>query len=301
VALKFIEHPDVVFRKAPLVTVLSQIRFEPVLSLMSEVGIAGFQEGLRHVYPHLRCEQSGQIEIGGESSGINRIGIKQAAPIWRMTDDQNSWRVSLAVDFVAVEAPRYRDFDEFLNRLMLVLDVLDRTVNVGDSTRIGLRKINLLDPPAISSRGWLEFLRPELLAIAGAPIPGLLAQSMSELLLQDGLAQLLVRYGFISKEAADVLADSADLTKGTGPQVMNVPVSDPSGLNRIPTEAATQFVIDLDYSTIAPYPARGGDDMAEVLKEFSDGMTSFFHWAITPTYYEWLEPEPRMRGNHVAS
>ena len=69
-----------------------------------------------------------------------------------MIDEEGNWRVSLAIDFVALETPRYTDFGEFLDRLMFVLDVLDRTVNVGDSTRIGLRKINLLTHPSVSDR-----------------------------------------------------------------------------------------------------------------------------------------------------
>ncbi|HUY86367.1 MAG TPA: TIGR04255 family protein [Acidimicrobiales bacterium] len=294
-ALRFTDHPDVVFQKAPLVMVLSQIRYEPVLSLMSEVGIAGFQEGVRHLYPHIRGEQAGQLEIGGQLDGSKRIGFQQSAPIWRLTDEDAKWRVSLAVDFVALEAPQYRDFGEFLERLMFILDVLDRTVNVGDSTRIGVRKINLLTHPSIDSpTSWLQLLRPELLATAGAPLPGKVVQSLSETRLQEGLAQLTIRHGLIPKAGAELLASSVDEIRRRDASAISVPpIAEVSAHTVAETQDATDFVLDLDYGTIAPYPARGGQDMAEVLKEFSDGITSFFHWAITPEYFEWLSPEPR--------
>lgn len=234
-ALTFTEHEDVVFKRAPLVTVLCQIQFEPVLSLLGDVGVAGFQEGLRHLYPHFRAEQSAEIEVADQS-----VGFKQTAPVWRLLDDDERWRVSLAVNFVALETPRYRDFTEFLDRLFLVLDVLERTVHPGDATRIGLRKVNHLTHPDVKTPAdWQSLLRPELLGLVGVELPADLAVSLSDVRLRDGVNEFVVRHGVISDEPA-------------------------------------KYLLDVDHSSPVPYEIGANDALREVLSEFSGGITSFF-------------------------
>jgi hypothetical protein len=122
----------------------------------------------------------------------------------------------------------------------------------------------------------------------------MVAQSLSETRLQDGLAQLLIRNGLIPKEGAKLLAESlGQFGSPEVPEIATLQRTETPVLLAVPQEPAIDFVLDLDYFTIAPYPARRGDDIAEVLREFSDGITSFFHWAITESYYNWLEPRPR--------
>jgi hypothetical protein len=51
--------------------------------------------------------------------------------------------------------------------------------------------------------------------------------------------------------------------------------------------------LDLDYSSPVPYEIKAGEDLKEVLNEFSEGITSFFHWILEPSLYHWLEPVAR--------
>jgi uncharacterized protein (TIGR04255 family) len=290
-ALKFVEHDDVVFRRAPLLSVLCQIKFDPVLSLLSDVGVAGFQESIRHLYPRLHVEQLERLEVSGSPAiPQRRFGLSQSAPIWRHIDEELRWRVSVAADFIAIETPSYRDFEEFSDRLMFVLNAIERTVHPGDSTRIGLRKINVLSHPEISTAAdWRRFLRPELIGIIGTEHPGQLMLGLSDVRFGEGLSELVVRHGGVPDDFVEQLRRSLVVSP-----VDAVPAASEADATRSHIrEPAHDYLLDLDYSTIAPYPVRDGDDLAEVLQEFSDGITSFFHWAVLPPYREWLEPEPR--------
>ena len=276
-ALKFIDHEDVVFRRAPLISVLCQIRFNPVLSLLSDVGVSGFQEALRGQYPHFTGEQSTAIAVQ-PNEGRSQIGVQQSAPIWRLADAENSWHVSLGPDFVALETPRYLKFNDFLDRLMVVLAALDRTVHPGDAVRIGLRKINVLTHPEVDEpKGWQGFLRPELLSLAGIELPGPINFSLSTVRVQDGVNHLRVNYGIVPAPTFDQVPSRLVEAAEEG----------------VSSEEQRQFVLDLDYSSPVPYAIRRDDAMTELLQEFSDGMTSFFHWSIEEPMYRWLEPVPR--------
>ncbi len=283
-ALAFGEHNDVIFKKAPLVTVLAVIRFEPVLSLMSEVGIAGFQEGIRSHYPHLSKHESGEIQLENQQSNVKNINFRQVAPVWMMQDDSNRWRVSLAADFIAFQTLAYLHFDKFLERLMNILAILDRTVHVGNSTRIGLRKINILSHPNVSSpRDWKQFLKPELLGVAGIELPGRLSTYRSTMSIEDDLGQFTIISGPICKTESEFIKNSLQLT----------PAAKSESLGSETNESLVDILFDLDYGTIAPCPVGNGEEISKVLKEFSSGITSFFHWSITHEYYDWLEPELR--------
>ncbi len=284
--LDFGRHPDVIFKKAPLVVVLCQIKFEPIFSLLSEVGVAGFQEGIREKYPSARREEATQFHVSRQPS--NSIGVRQSPPIWRLSDKQDDWqwRVSLAVDFIALEAPKYVDFGEFLSRMRFLLEVLDRTIHPGDATRIGLRKINQFEHPNVRGpKDWTKLLRPELISLAGCELPGELHLSMSEVRIKDGKRELAIRHGVPPESSMRPGGqESTDRTSSGG---------GPAEAGQLDGVASLSYVLDLDYSTFIPLTVRDDSAITGLLQEFSDSMTSFFHWSLGPEMHKWLEPIPR--------
>lgn len=255
--LNFCEHEDVVFDRAPLVLVLSQVRFPAVLSLMNQAGIAGFQEVIRDTYPILLDpERSATIELSG-----NQVGVRTAAPVWRLTDADGIWAVNLASDFVALETSRYTDLDDFLGRFDKVLDALRRTIRPADSTRIGLRKINRLRQPGNDTSDYVGKLRAELLGPLGAAtFPASIAAYFSQMDFRDDDNMLAVRYGLE------------------------------------PSDEGMSFILDMDYYTERPQEVQPGNSLTDLLRYFGEGTTSFFHWALTDTFKSNLGPKVRERG-----
>lgn len=255
-ALEFCVHEDVVFDDAPLVVVLTQVKFSPILSLLTLAGVAGFQASLRDEYPTM-LERAQQPSV---LVGPNVVGAQQGSPIWRFTDDSKQWVVGLAADFVSLETPKYTDIEEFLGRFQHILDVLRRVVRPGESLRIGLRKINTFEAPGRDTAALLSMLRPELLGLVGVErFPAPLGGAASQVGFQDDENTLMVRSGLENPMGREVV----------------------------------KFSLDLDYYTERPYQIGGDRSMIELMKYFSDGMTSFFHWTLLDSYRETLHPHAR--------
>jgi uncharacterized protein (TIGR04255 family) len=258
VALRFSQHEDVVYDDAPLIMVLSQVKFPRILSLLTQAGVAGFQAGLRDDYPiMLDPAQSAKVEFSSHGPAKAEV----AAPTWRFTDDARGWVVGVAADFVSLETSRYVHIDEFLERFSMILEVARRVLRPAESLRIGLRKINMFEVPGRDTLALLKIIRPELLGPLSTPeYPAPITGYASQLHFADEDNGLTVTCG---------LAD----TEGK--------------------QDVTRFALDLDYFTGRPYPVAGADSVIELLRHFSVGITSFFHWAVTADYLQTLGPRPR--------
>lgn len=254
-ALRFVEHPDVIFKRAPLTAVLSQVRFSPILALLTEAGATGFQALMRDEYPNFEKSLEANVALSDSS-----VKVERRAPVFRFSSADNLWRVSLAVDFVALETPSYTNFEEFLQRMAAALDAVHRTLRPSASVRIGLRKVNEvhLESGAEHHR-WREVVNPELLGAVGhAAFPVSPDFAFCELRFPDQGNVLAVRHG--------LHPDKPDT-----------------------------YVIDQDYFSERPYEVDAALELTRLLQHFSDGMTSFFHWALTEQFKQSLGPTPRIR------
>ncbi len=255
-ALSFGEHGDVLFAKAPLESVLCQLRFSPILAHLDAAGISGFQTAIRDEYPETEEEVDAAMSVGPQGASLQR-----SAPVWRFADFSGAWRASIGVDFVALEntdAAAY-SFDEFGRRLTAVLAAVDRTVHPGRSKRVGLRKVNVFEHPDVRSiKGWRGFLSDDLIGLSGADdMPDDLSGDYAEAHFKDGEGGTLsIRHG----------ADPQD---------------------------ATKYRLDLDYWNELSFDFGDQSAISEVLRAYADSMTAFFHRCLKEPMYRYLEPRPR--------
>ena len=253
-ALSFPGRGEFVFRRAPLIGVLGQVRFPPIYALISESGVVGFQEALRLSYPLTGAEQGTGVAVLPQG-----LQIEQQAPVWRIRDESETWTVSIAVDFVALDTTRYSNFADFVDRFSQVLDAVDRTVHPGPSTRIGLRKVNDFEHPDVKEpQDWSGFLRPELL--------GLLTAKSVPTSVDFGLADF--RY-----------ADEDGGTLAVRHGVLH--------------ERRDKYRLDLDYFSEPRHPVTKASPIIPLLHSYSDAITSFFTWVLTDALFDYLEPVPR--------
>jgi uncharacterized protein (TIGR04255 family) len=263
VALDFGQHEDVVFERAPLATVLTQVRFPAVLSLLTQAGVAGFQAALRDEFPiFLPPNRSANIALNQDT-----LDVRTNAPVWRLADTVNeNWTVGLATDFVSLETKAYAGIDSFLSRFGRVLTALHRTIRPADSVRVGLRKINHIQAPeAHATHSLLGLVRPEMLGpLAVEHFPAPISGDYGHLSFQDDFSTLDVRFGLQSKE--DV----------------------------------THYVLDMDYYTTQPQAVEATEGLLGVLRHFSDGTTSFFHWALEDEYKKSLGPRSRATASEAS-
>ena len=88
----------------PLVQVVAQIRFPPVLSVRGQGFIAPFQEDIRDAYPLALKEVKQEVAPGAQ-------GILQVAESvrWRFSDASSTWEVALSETFVSLACSDYSD------------------------------------------------------------------------------------------------------------------------------------------------------------------------------------------------
>jgi len=259
VSLKFIDHEDRVYRDAPLRSVLAQVRFDPIPALLAEAGTTGFHSVIRGRYSN-GPERATDVDI--QLTPAN-VGVRATAPVWRFKTPADDYVISLSHDFVALETANYTDFDHFLEHFAFALRAVERTVMPSMSRRVGLRKINAIplpdpdNPTTLTAR-----VRVELLGcIAYGSFPAKIRGGEGGLIFEEDLNRLFVRYGLEGSP-----------------------------------ETEANFLLDMDYSTETPQAVSPDSGIVELVKHFSEGITSFFEWALTPEYKNSLRPQPKERS-----
>lgn len=146
--------------KSPLVRVVAQVQFPPILSILKAGSVADFQESLRSSYPHLDRHDVKNIEIRERSEAKVSDTV-----IWRFSDQHESigWRVSLGIDFVALETWSYVNRNDFVNRFRAVLESVHACFGPAMVQRLGLRYINRLEGDAFHRIG--NLIHPSVLGI----------------------------------------------------------------------------------------------------------------------------------------
>ena len=151
---------EVPLQDPPLVRVLSQIRFPPILSIRNEDKTADFQESIRSSYPYLKPEKLQNVRFSdGSDPEYNETFV------WRFEDSEEEpgWRVSLGVDFVSLETSKYKSREDFLKRLEHVIKATEEAFDPAAVNRLGLRYIDRLTGDAV--REISDLVEPQLLGI----------------------------------------------------------------------------------------------------------------------------------------
>ncbi|CAN5283785.1 hypothetical protein BH20ACT13_BH20ACT13_23100 [soil metagenome] len=239
----------------PLVRVLAQVRFAPVLAVASESFVGPFQQALADRYP---------IGSSGIEFAINIPAPAEGPPtgeptrLWRFETVDESSRVTLATSFVAFETDHYEGHTKFLAALSHVLDAVDEHIKPVQTQRTGIRYVQQL--AAAEDLGRLsDFFRTELLGVVAAPEA---AEHLDLCLTQarhvvDGVT-LAARWGM--------------LPAGMGTDIVQ-PVDGPSWL----------FDIDVFDEERSPFDA---EELAERAGRYTRRQYQFFRWAVEPAFLE---------------
>ncbi len=188
------EVEEVPLPSAPLVGVIAQVRFPPVLALGGELSaVAAFQDAVRDIYPVLRSETSAELTLSPELVALGQ----RAERIWRFVDLEANWRVSLASSFVSLDVANYTSRTEFLERFDQVLRALREKLEVKAIDRVGVRYVDrvLLEEghPPLG-----DLFRGEVLGLASSDLgSGKISQTVTDTLFQTDVGTLRARWGLI--------------------------------------------------------------------------------------------------------
>ena len=190
--------PEVPLPNAPLIRVLSQIRFSPIASLTRMEFIAPFQDALRESYPTMDEQRGVQLVFGPE--GVTQSsGDRQ----WRLSSDDKTWIVVLAPSFVSLETSNYDSRSDFVGRITEIANALRSVIGEVSIDRLGIRYTDRL----IGDRATVllpQLVRFEMLGLAATPLDVAeirAAVSQAEFHLADG-STMTTRWGLLPPGSA---------------------------------------------------------------------------------------------------
>lgn len=179
---------------APLVRVLVQVRFPNILSVEKREFIAPFQEAIRRDYSVLNEEKTRDMLLGPE--GVLTDSVNTA---WRFLDRTGTWRVSLAMNFLALETRVYDSRSGLLDRLRRILEALEETVGPTDTDRLGVRYVNRVEANADEDLHSLipTLVKPEVAGVLGTNLQPRhsITENVFELAEED--ARVTTRWGVV--------------------------------------------------------------------------------------------------------
>jgi len=252
----FGESERVIYESNPLEFVICQVRFPAILKISAEPP-ADFQEPLRSTFPlfkevpPLDIGSGAPLELSKFVGGLLPISLSRG---YELSSPDNYWQVTLTQESLALTCKKYRRWEQFRERLLGCLDVLDRVYAPIFFTRIGLRYRDLIvrRPLHLDEASWGELLSPNLASGFQSPIADW---------IEDCGHQLVFRL------------------QGETKVTLN------HGLGKKGEEGC--YIIDSDFYTMQ---TTGANDAGRILDYFNRQAGRLFHWCITEELHQAMGP-----------
>jgi len=207
--MPFPQAERVIYDNAPLITVISQLRFPTILEIDKNIPDA-FQNKIRQEYPILEEQRDIPNNISKELLSIlpqnkQRELIRATGSNYAFLTRDRKWKVNLTSKFVALSTLDYSRWEEFKERLDDIVDALVEVYRPAFFSRIGLRYQNIIEREKIGLEGvpWSELLKAH---IAGAlAVPEVARNVFSvdgqlDIILGNGISMVRVLYGSLTND-----------------------------------------------------------------------------------------------------
>jgi len=245
--------PEVPLSNAPLVRVISQVRFPIIVSIEKREFIGPFQEAIRDIYPVLRVEQTRGIIMGPQA-----IEPTQSNITWRFGDMEGKWRASLASGFVALETTAYTSRSDFLERFRILLEAVNTHIGPKLADRLGIRYIDRVTGDQVHEIE--KLVRKEILGILATPAVDYAQHALSESIFNvpDSKAQMLARWGRLPSDSTP----------------------DPGAIEPV---SGQTWILDIDMFCVEPRPFDPGKLIDET-RIYAERIYAFFRWSVTDAF-----------------
>jgi len=180
--------PALTLPRSPLIFVLVQVRFSPVLTMSEK--IPAIQDGLRKQgYPGFAPRR---IDVETFAPGASAPIRKEAREQWEFLNKDRTSSILVDQESVVLQTTRYPTFEDYLGKLKIALNIVQEHAAPTLMLRLGLRYVDLITPR--EPNGLDYYIKPEL---RGMPFNdlGIKRAMMSESIVEtDKHSKLVVRY-----------------------------------------------------------------------------------------------------------
>ncbi len=237
--------------RSPLKLVICQVRYSKSPAASKLRAARTIQEALggRSAW-RLNQIENQSIEIVGSEAGDRPATALSSQAGWRLTLEPAGWTVTLLPDSVAIETTRYDNWRDFSTRFGVLLGAVKKAVNPEAAGRLGLRYVDRIEDPRVSSPAeWEPWLQPEVLGITRHTGLGggvVAAQQQVEIVAGDGL-KATIRHGFLRDEESDnvpYLMDFDTYREGVSEFDVASIQADVGGLHRLAIQLFQSMITD---------------------------------------------------------
>lgn len=258
--------PRVIYRQNPLVEVICQIRFPPILRIDTEPP-ARLQESIRGEYPHYSEASNATIQLpDGTPPEVARMvqgfGVsRQAGMRHEFVSKDQAWQVTLSRDALALKTTAYQRWEDFRARTETVVRALIAEYKPSFSTRVGLRYVDLVQRSTLGlgEEPWSNLLSPAIAGEFAAPTIAAKIESAARevvIRLDDAGSRVRIRHGLALVEPSNepsFLIDS-DYFTDTQTEIANV-LTVLDGFNRVAGHLFRWCIQDRLHTALGPQPA----------------------------------------------
>lgn len=237
------------FESPPLKAMLGQVQFPPILRVADMAYLAPFQEAIAGQFPEFAEEQQVSLMVGPE--GVLQSGAGKA---YRFASADRSWSIVLSPTALTLEAAadRYTSYAEFRGRFEEVWEAARAHLRPTRRVQQGLRYIDHIERE-LSSAGWAEWIRPELLGVVGQPeLSDHVLQSLADVRLKLSSGIMSFKHGIVQ----------------AGP------------------EGKWGYMLDFDYFRQQESDDTGTESVLEQFDVFHEEIYALFRWCVTPKALE---------------
>ncbi len=201
---------DIKLLRSPLAEVVCQVRFDPILRIISEQP-ARFQETIRKRFPKLEWDQPVSIQMPDPENTAATVTVEMSPRVAKFISQDRHSTVSLTQDFFSLSTDRYTVWEDFAADLQLVSSAASDCYGPLSVVRIGLRYVNNLVPELLELGGIdavIDTLNPTLVSVLRDTPWTDVKGFASQIEVEDGDRVLAIRYGTsASDEAKSMIID----------------------------------------------------------------------------------------------
>ncbi|MDG0065849.1 TIGR04255 family protein [Burkholderia sp. IO2] len=246
------------------------MRFDRLTDLESHEPV-GFQNALSNSsYPVRSIEQALTLTLHA-SGPVNMPALpSQPSKLYHFTSADNSTRVTLCSDFLALTTSSYESWEDFLPRLLEIVEILAKCYPDAVPKRLGLRYKDVIERESLKLDGvaWHELVKPFLL---GPLAPNALADDFTP---EDSDVSNMMSQSILRLEDCMLLLQSSMLWS----------------LDR----QRRAFLIDADFFTedaVCTEMVRDSSVIRETLEKLHNNAGALFRRCITGRLHDALGPQ----------
>lgn len=252
----FPESDRVVYSKTPLLQVICQLRFPPILDIGAS-DPAQYQNLVRQDFP-LYEKRAAVSQHAASVFQKMSMPLPASATIHVFKSDDGHREINLSNETLAIADTRYARWEDFAAFMSMARDAFENTYHPSYYSRLGLRYINMVyrQDLGLEESAWSDLINPVL--------AGMLTDKALESNIEETTTVTLLR---ISNDTLariqHGLAREASRPDDTG------------------------FLLDADVHSTNK---EGGPNVAVKLADFNRTARRFFRWAVSERLHHALEP-----------